>query len=143
MAWLATVIARLRILVSFAAPRVLPFALLHGVQFHWLRPIGITVRGLPALELGFASAILQLSYIGSCPAVWIVVVLFYSSFIQLVVDIDGGFNKLFQVADNSSVAYEFVLYAFLKSSSIYGTKGVSLLYNHVRVFLESRSILGS
>ena len=58
VAWLAIVIARLRILISFTAPRVLPFALLRGVQFHWLRPIGITIGGLPALELGFASAIL-------------------------------------------------------------------------------------
>ena len=58
MAWLAIIIARLRILVSFITPRVLPFALLRRVQFHWLRPIGITVRGLPVLELRFASAIL-------------------------------------------------------------------------------------
>ena len=69
MAWLAIVIARLRILVSFTAPRVLPFALLRRVQFHWLQPRGITISGLPALELRFASAILRLSYIGSCPAV--------------------------------------------------------------------------
>ena len=69
MAWLAIVIARLRILVSFAAPRVLPFALLRGVQFYWLRPIGITISSLPALELRFASAILRLFYIGSYPAV--------------------------------------------------------------------------
>ena len=69
--------------------------------------------------------------------------LFYSSFIQLIVDIDRGFNKLFQVVDNSSIAYKFVFYAFLKSSSVYSIEGVSFLYNYVRVFLEPRSILGS
>ena len=68
--------------------------------------------------------------------------LFYSSFIQLIVDIDSGFNKLFQVTDNSSVAYKFVFYAFLKSSSVYSIEGVFFLYNYVCVFLESYSILG-
>ena len=69
--------------------------------------------------------------------------IFHSSFVQLVVDVDRGFNKLFQVVNNSSVAHEFVLYAFLESSSVYGIESIPFLYSHVYVFLESCSVLSS
>ena len=58
-------------------------------------------------------------------------------------DIDSGFNKLFQIINNTSVAYKFVLYALLKSSSVYSIEGVSFPRSYIYVFLESYSILGS
>ena len=69
--------------------------------------------------------------------------LFYSSFIQLIVNIGSYFNKLFQGVGDSSVAHEFVLHVFLESSSIYGQEGVSLPYSDVSVLLEPCGILGS
>jgi hypothetical protein len=54
---------------------------------------------------------------GSCPLMRLIVSLFHSSLIQLVVEVDGYFDEVEHVANESPIAHNFVLEVVLEASS--------------------------
>jgi len=66
----------------------------------------------------------------------LIVSLFYSSFIQLVVEIDNYFDKIKHIANKFVIAHNFVLKIVLKILSKYCYKCDIVLFDKIDILLE-------
>jgi len=66
----------------------------------------------------------------------LIVSLFYSSFIQFVVEIDNYFNKIKHVANEFVISHNFVLEIVLKILSKHCYKCDIVLFNKINILLK-------
>jgi len=71
----------------------------------------------------------------------LIVSLFHSSFIQLVVEIDDYFDEIKYVANESTIAHNFVLEVVLKVSSKHCHKCDIVSFDKIDIFLESNCVV--
>jgi len=72
----------------------------------------------------------------SCPFMKLIVLLFHSSFIQLVVEIDDYFDEIKHVANEFFIAHNFVLKIVLEASSKYCHKCGIVSFDKIDIFLK-------
>ncbi len=78
---------------------------------------------------------------GSRPFVELIVSLFHSSFIQLVVEVDGYFDEVEHVANGSPITHNLVLEIVLETSSKHCHKCDIVPFDEIGILLEPCYIL--
>ena len=62
--------------------------------------------------------------------------LLYSSFVELVVDVDSRPDQYIQCFDNSTIAHEFVFNVFLEAASEHSHESIIVLVSDLGILLE-------
>jgi hypothetical protein len=78
---------------------------------------------------------------GFCSLSKLIISFFYSSFIQLVVEVDGHFDEIEHIADASAIAHNFVLKIVLEISSKHCHKCDIVSLDKISILLKSCCVL--